>query len=142
MKIYWANALFSIADRNFNDTCVKILRNHGHTVFEPQEYKFKKCNSKTIFSKDTEEVQNCDVLIACLDQDPVDSGTACELGIAWALNKKMIGLYTDCRQFYKGEGKKSRNLYVLGCIRSRGVIVKNINEVLIELENIKKGDLK
>ena len=92
------------------------------------------------FFKDTEMIQECDIFIACIDQETIDCGVACELGIAWTLNKKLLGLYTDFRQFCKGEGKMYKNPYITGCIKSRGVIVININELLKELKHVGKSE--
>lgn len=140
MKIYWANSIFGTADRNFNDLCVGILRTQGYTVLNPQDNPFNQnkieCTADEIFSKDTEMIKECDVFIACIDQETVDCGVACELGIAWAENKKLLGVYTDFRQFRKGEGKMYKNPYILGCIKSRGTIVTNIEDLLKELKNV------
>lgn len=140
MKIYWANSIFSTADRNFNDLCVGILRREGYTVLTPQDNLFNQnnieCTADEIFIKDTEMIKECDVFVACIDQETIDCGVACEIGIAWADNKKLFGVYTDFRQFRKGEGKMYKNPYVLGCIKSRGTIVTNIEHLLEELKNV------
>ena len=143
IKIYWANSIFSAADRHFNELCVKTLRENGYVVLNPQENTFNQgaieCIANEVFSKDTEMIQECDIFIACIDQETIDCGVACELGVAWTLNKKLLGLYTDFRQFRKGEGKMYKNPYITGCIKSRGVIVTNINDLLKELKHVGKS---
>jgi nucleoside 2-deoxyribosyltransferase len=138
MKIYWANSIFSAADRAFNEQCVTLLRKNGYIVLNPQDNKFNQegveCSSLDIFSKDTSMIQECDIFIACIDQETIDCGVACELGIAWALNKKVLGLYTDFRQFRKGEGKMYKNPYVTGCIQCRGKIFSSFKDLLKELK--------
>jgi nucleoside 2-deoxyribosyltransferase len=138
LKIYWANSIFNAADRNFNNICVEILRREGYIVLNPQENPFNQnnieCNADEIFTKDTEMIKECDIFIACIDQETIDCGVACELGIAWAENKKLLGLYTDFRQSRRGEGRMYKNPYILGCIRSRGKIVTEIEDLLTELK--------
>lgn len=144
MKIYWANSIFSAANGHFNELCVKTLHENGYAVLNPQENTFNQraieYNANEVFSEDTEMIQEYDIFIACIDQEAIDCGVACELGIAWTLNKRLLGLYTDFRQFRKGEGKMYKNPYITGCIKSRGVIVTNINELLKELKHIEKSE--
>ena len=143
MKIYWGNSIFSMADREFNDKCVRALRKEGFTVLNPQENPFNQenteCSAHEIFTKDTEMVKECDVFVACIDQETIDSGVACELGIAWVENKILFGLYTDFRQFRKGEGRMYKNPYVLGCIASRSKILTNIKDLIKELKGVEKS---
>jgi nucleoside 2-deoxyribosyltransferase len=44
-QIYWANALFTEADRRFNAYYVKRLREAGYDVFLPQEAAVNEDNS-------------------------------------------------------------------------------------------------
>ena len=131
-KIYWANALFSDADRKFNEVSVVRVRAAGYSVFLPQEAFVKDADptNEEIFRVDTEELQSCDVVVACLDQFPIDSGVACEIGVAYASDIPVIGLYTDIRSKRTGEGRMYKNQYVLGAIQARGEIVSSIDELL------------
>ena len=131
-KIYWANALFSDADRKFNEVSVVRVRAAGYSVFLPQEAFVKDADptNKEIFRVDTEELQSCNVVVACLDQFPIDSGVACEIGVAYASDIPVIGLYTDIRSKRTGEGRMYKNQYVLGAIQARGEIVSSIDELL------------
>lgn len=133
MNIYWANSIFSQADRDFNSACVMRLRAHGLLVQSPQDLPFNSgdhiATADGIFQTDTAMIENCDVLIACIDQETIDCGVACEIGIAWALGKRIIGLYTDFRQVRTGEFRMYKNPYVIGCIMSRGPIAKTIDEL-------------
>ena len=144
MKIYWANSIFSKADRDFNIKCVKIIREKGYEVLNPQENPFnqngRESTASDIFTKDTEMIKECDVFVACIDQETIDCGVACELGIAWETKIILIGLYTDFRLFRISEVKMYKNPYILGCIKSRGKLVTNINGLLRELENVKKSE--
>ena len=131
-KIYWANALFSDADRKFNEISVKLVRSEGYTVFLPQEA-FKDDADPTneeIFRVDTTELQSSDIVVACLDQFPIDSGVACEIGVAYASDIPVIGLYTDIRSNREGPGRMYKNQYVLGAIEINGEIVSSVEELI------------
>jgi nucleoside 2-deoxyribosyltransferase len=146
MLIYWANSIFSEADRRFNSVCVESLRAEGFSVMNPQERNFnlgdsgKTVDAALIFRQDTTDVEKCDVLIACIDQETIDCGVSCEVGIAWTLKKKTIGLYTDFRQHRVGEGKMYKNPYVLGCILDHGIILNTVDQVVEELRRMSKQD--
>lgn len=131
--IYWANALFCEADRTFNAQCVRRLREVGYDVFLPQESPVNKDTSPSateIFRVDTSTILNSNLVIACLDQETIDSGVACEIGIAFAFGIPIIGLYTDIRQFRDGPGRMYKNLYTLGAVESFGEIVTSLDGLL------------
>jgi nucleoside 2-deoxyribosyltransferase len=138
-RVYWANSIFGEADRAFNARCVALLRTAGHVVANPQENLFNERGASAlageIFSHDTDQLTRCDVLVACLDQETIDCGVACELGIAWALGKRLIGLYTDFRQQRTDKWRMYKNPYVIGCIESRGRVVSSVDDLLTELGN-------
>jgi nucleoside 2-deoxyribosyltransferase len=131
-KVYWANALFSEADRKFNEEFVAKVRAAGYSVFLPQEAFSGDADptNEEIFRVDTDELQSCDVVIACLDQFPIDSGVACEIGVAYGANIPVIGLYTDIRRKRTGSGRMYKNQYVLGAIEANGEIVSSVDELL------------
>ena len=131
-KIYWANALFSEADRKFNESSVERVREAGYSVFLPQEAFSDDADptNEEIFRIDTEELQSCDAIVACLDQFPIDSGVACEIGVAYGSNIPVIGLYTDIRSKREGAGRMYKNQYVLGAIEARGEVVYSIEQLL------------
>ncbi len=131
-KIYWANALFSDADRAFNVVAVKRVRDAGYSVFLPQEAFSDDADptNEEIFRIDTDELQSCDAVVACLDQFPIDSGVACEIGVAYGSNIPVIGLYTDIRANRNGTGRMYKNQYVLGAIETLGEIVSSMDQLL------------
>lgn len=136
-SIYWANGIFGEADRHFNARCVQALRDAGYTVINPQDSPFNvgatEPTAAEIFGTDTRQVGECDVLVACLDQETIDAGVACEVGIAWALQKQIYGLYTDFRQNRDGPYRMYKNPYVIGCIESRGRVLRSLDTLLEEL---------
>jgi len=60
------------------------------------------------FLSDLKYLDNAKVVIALLDGPDVDSGTAVELGYAYAHGKEIFGLLTDWRRW--GPDRKVRNI--------------------------------
>ena len=143
MIIYWANSMFSEADRTFNSACVTQLRAMGYSVFSPQDKPFNQPRGETsashIFHADTDMIRTCDVLIACIDQETIDCGVACEIGIAWSWKKPVIAVCTDFRQFRAGEYKMYKNPYVMGCIQDGGEVVKSFEDLVKRLRSYETG---
>lgn len=143
LVVYWANSIFGEADRRFNDLCASRIRQAGYVVLSPQELAFNEAGGRAdateIFRSDTALVARADVLVACIDQEAIDCGVACELGIAWAQNKSIIGLYTDFRQHRVGEFKMYKNPYVIGCIQDKGTLVRSVEELLDCLEGLQRS---
>lgn len=135
-RIYWANAMFPEADREFNAKCADVLRGAGCNVFLPQEAAVNKAleefspSAKDIFRVDTCAILESELLVACIDQETIDCGVACEIGLAFAYGIPVIGLYTDIRQYRKGRGQMYKNLYVVGAIEAIGEIVPSVKELL------------
>jgi hypothetical protein len=73
--------------------------------------------------------------VALLDGPTVDDGTACEVGIFYALmqsdpgKKGIVGLLTDLRGVLGHEGH-GLNLFVLGCIEAAGKVCESLDEVV------------
>jgi nucleoside 2-deoxyribosyltransferase len=134
MAVYWANSIFSEADRAFNDDVVARLRAAGLEVLSPQNQPFNKAGHEAtasrIFAVDTSMIQACDVLAACIDQETIDCGVACEIGIAWALQKRIVALYTDFRQHRVGEFRMYKNPYVIGCVLDRGTVASTVDDLI------------
>jgi nucleoside 2-deoxyribosyltransferase/SAM-dependent methyltransferase len=132
-RIYWANSLFTEADRTYNTRVVKRLRDAGFEVFLPQESQVNESPSpasEEIFRTDSAAVLASRLLVACLDQETIDSGVACEVGLAYAFNIPIIGLYTDIRQHRQGKARMYKNLYVLGAIEAHGEMVASVDELI------------
>jgi nucleoside 2-deoxyribosyltransferase/SAM-dependent methyltransferase len=128
--------MFSMADQAFNIQCATLLRDQGHEVFLPQEAslntpdKERSPEAVRVFRLDSREIAATDVLVACIDQESIDSGVACEIGLAYARGIPIIGLYTDIRQYRRGRGLMYKNLYVLGAIESMGRIVSRPEDLI------------
>lgn len=133
--IYWGNALFSDADRFYNAECVEKLRNLNLVVYLPQESpenKKKSPGEVEIFTVDTEAIKDSKIIVMCIDQDPIDSGVACEIGVCYGLKKVILGLFTDIRKD-RERNKVYKNPYIIGAIKATG---GEIAESFAELEGM------
>ncbi|AKB85888.1 nucleoside 2-deoxyribosyltransferase domain-containing protein [Methanococcoides methylutens] len=103
-KIYLAAPLFSVAEQEFNKKLENALEDLGFSVFVPQEDSNdteaarEEMDSNNIFKLNVEAIDACDILVAVLDGGTdVDSGTAWEIGYAYAKEKTVVGIKTDFR---------------------------------------------
>lgn len=96
LKIYIAGPLFTLGEVNFNLQLEEELYQELEVdIFLPQNV--ISTNVSSIFNTDKEEIEKSEVMIAILDGVDVDSGTAWEIGYAFALRKRIIGIRTDFR---------------------------------------------
>jgi nucleoside 2-deoxyribosyltransferase len=88
--------------------------------------------ARTIGERNREALQSCELLVAFLDGQEVDAGTAAEVGFGAAYGLKCFGLRSDYRQ--SGEPGATINLQVEAFIAmSGGRIVRSLEELLDEL---------
>lgn len=85
-----------------------------------------------IGTKNERAIRECDRLVAVLDGVDVDSGTAAEVGFAYALGKRVDGLRTDVRLSGDNEGSVV-NLQVQYFIEASGGRIAARHEELLEL---------
>jgi len=139
MKVFISGPLFSQAEREFNLKVDEKLREHGFETFLPQRDagKLDELISKegerayrTIFKRDLDGLEWADVVVAILDGTDVDSGTAFEVGYAFARGKPVVGLKTDMRVFAKDE--EVNNMLAQGV----KALVSNLDEMVSELKKI------
>ncbi len=131
--IYLAAPLFSEAELDFNRKLRNEIKGAGFKVFLPQEdsnnVKERDDRQKVIFTKNEAGIRKSDIVAAVLDGTDVDSGTAWEIGYAYALGKPVLGIRTDFRTLGI-EG--TVNLMI-----ERSVIIcKNIPELLNRLKSL------
>lgn len=154
MKIYFANALFSQADINYNAQLAAQIRNLSPQIelYLPQENndindKQAYADSKMIAQADTEKLLASDLVIVILDGNTIDNGVASEIGVAYAQKIPIIGLYTDTRQQGASNQQKLAalnqvaenqfhyvNLYTTGLIKLNGTIVNNEADLLTAIK--------
>jgi nucleoside 2-deoxyribosyltransferase/predicted secreted protein len=102
-RVYLAAPLFSEAERFFNTSVARLLRDNLFDVHLPQE---AGDNSDTrdnrkqenIFFSNKTALEESDVVVAIIDGADADSGTAWEMGYASAEGKPVIALRTDFRR--------------------------------------------
>ena len=99
--------------------------------------------AERIFAKDWSGLSEANAVLAILDGPTIDDGTACEIGIFYALmqddpeKKGIVGLVTDLRAARETnrEGEaKGLNLFVVGCIEAAGTIARSLEEAQTVLE--------
>ena len=138
-------------EQRYNAEVVKQIRETYPEVdvYLPQEQadindKSQYADSKMIAQYDTDAVMASDLLIAVLDGLTIDAGVASEIGIAYANDIPVLGLFTDPRQSGADVPEKLEalneiaesqfpyvNLYTVGLIKLNGEIV-NSEEKLVE----------
>ncbi|MDY0387856.1 MAG: nucleoside 2-deoxyribosyltransferase [Methanolobus sp.] len=103
-QIYLAGPLFSQAERDFNIMLRDRLVEMGFAVFLPQEDGNDTQSSRMedrqriTFENDVRGIDRSDIVLAILDGgSDVDSGTAWEMGYAYAKGMPVLGLKTDFR---------------------------------------------
>jgi nucleoside 2-deoxyribosyltransferase len=136
--VYWANSMFSISDMEFNQKYAKVLRDAGINVYLPQEdavYIGKSPTETDIFKGDVAAVKQCKIFVACIDQETIDCGVACQIGIANVLDKYIIGFYSDSRKD-RPNNKMYKNPHVMGAIKSAGEIVSTLDELLNAIQKV------
>ncbi len=131
--VYLAAPLFSEAELDFNRKLRDEIKGAGFEVFLPQEdsnnIKDEKTRQKIIFGKNEAAIMNSDIIVAVIDGTDVDSGTAWEIGFAYARGKPIFGLRTDFRTLGI-EG--AVNLMIERSV----VLFTNISELLNRLKSL------
>ena len=141
MRVYFAGPLFTPYERSFIDECASRLRAEGIDVFVPHENALADgdTSAATIFVKDWQGLSEADAVVAVLDGPMVDDGTACEIGIFYALmqadpsKKGILGLLTDLRSTRLSHEGHGLNLFVLGCVEAAGKVCGSLDEVVAAL---------
>ena len=157
--IYLAGPLgFSEAGTYFVDHVLSPeLKSHGYQVINPFDL-VDKDKVKALYAmplgkerlkawqefntetgqRNREAIDSCDIIVAVLDGPDVDSGTAAEIGYAFARNKRIVGYRNDFRLSSDDEGGKV-NLQVEYFIRaSGGDIVREVSELADALAKLPK----
>jgi len=117
INIYIASPLgFTESTRSFMDTLEDMIASCGYTVHNPwrmtdpelfrlaaaiqdtsQRWQaLRQANSQTAATNE-QAIRDCDRVVAVLDGPDVDSGTASEIGFAYAVGKRIYGYRGDSR---------------------------------------------
>lgn len=156
-KLYFAAPLFSEAEQLYNEQVVTLIESifkNSVEVYLPQRNdsindKSQYADSVMIANGDNAYLEDADILIALLDGTAMDPGVAAEVGYFYSMNKPIIGIYTDSRQGSYGNQEKLNaldelaesqfsyvNLYVVGLIKQRGLIVSHSNQAIDALAEL------
>ena len=145
MKVYLAGPLFTPYERGYISACAQVLRAHGIDPFVPHESPKVEIpgdtrgRAKRCFDNDFGAINTASAMLAIINGAEVDDGTACEIGIFYALmqrdpsKKGIVALHDDWRTHEGGEGK-GLNGFVLGCLREAGVVCRTLDEAMAQLE--------
>ncbi len=156
MKVYTAGPLgFSEGGRLFHARILHALQLAGHVTLDPWTFDPAKIASVLALPYGTGKrdawaklnveigghnqqlIDECDVVLAVLDGADVDSGTAAEIGYAYARNKKIIGYRGDFRLSADNEGSVV-NLQVEYFIKaSGGTIIAEISNMNSAIDALK-----
>lgn len=101
-RAYIAAPLFSEAERDYNRKIADLLAKYAISAYLPQEAGDTSdtrslLNQKEIFETNIQALEAADLIIAVLDGADADSGTAYEIGYAYAKGKRIISIRTDFR---------------------------------------------
>ena len=164
MRIYLAGPLgFSEAGRSFHQGVITpLIAALGHAALDPwtlhdaaeiaeaaalpygpeKRERWRELNGR-VGAGNAEAIDACDLVFAVLDGTDVDSGTAAEIGYAFARGKTIIGYRGDFRLSADNEGSIV-NLQVEYFIRaSGGTIITAIDELaaaLAAIPSLSQGD--
>ena len=102
-RVYLAAPLFSEAERTFNAAVARLLKANLFEVHLPQEAGDDSDARDTreqerLFLLNKKALEDADIVVAIIDGADADSGTAWEMGYAFARGKPVIALRTDFRR--------------------------------------------
>jgi nucleoside 2-deoxyribosyltransferase len=149
--VYVAGPLFSQAEREFLEKIVDCLAQTAH--LDPSKHFFlphrdggelgKGPTRRTIFNLDIETLKGAEIVIALLDGQDVDSGTSIELGVAYALGKKIFGIITDFRSYCTNDHEPHRpNLMVWGVCEEGKTLFHGLPELSESFANYVKANIR
>ena len=101
MLTYIAGPLFNEKEREFLEEINAVCRAIGISTYLPSQDGglLSQDNDDEVFQTDIKALNKADIVVASLNGVDVDSGTAFEIGYAFAKRKKLFGLHTDFRTF-------------------------------------------
>jgi nucleoside 2-deoxyribosyltransferase len=102
-RVYLAAPLFSEAERTYNATLAALLEKNLFDVYLPQDTgddsdRRNGPEQNRLFYKNLHALKESDSIVAIIEGADADSGTAWEMGFAFALGKPVVALRTDFRR--------------------------------------------
>jgi len=132
-RVYLAAPLFSRAEREYNIYLSTVLFSHFFEVYLPQDvgddsrHRDRAANQE-IFSRHIRELDTTDIVVAVIDGSDADSGTAWEMGYAYAHHIPVIAIRTDFRM-------AGRHEYVNLMLEQSAVLVRSTKELLTTIKS-------
>lgn len=137
-KIYLAGPLFSVAELQFNELVANGLEEFVD-VYVPQRDGglmrdmvrngvSSEVAALKVFLRDMKAIRRADYLIAILDGRVIDEGVALELGVAYSLEKRCLGLQTDSRRL----ASWGNNPMITGALE---IVFENVEDLFLWMEN-------
>jgi len=107
-RVYLAAPLFSEAERHYNLSLANLLRKNLFDVYLPQDASDDTAKRglgehRRLFSVNRDTLAVSDAVVAVIDGADADSGTAWEMGYAYAKEIPVIAVRTDFRHVGAGE---------------------------------------
>jgi len=159
-KIYLASPYgFSESTKRFLEDLRTQLRSAGHNVKDPWELddkylaalriraeglspqrriaELQKINRK-IARINSKAICDSEIVVACLDGPDVDSGTASEIGFAFAHKKKIFGYRGDFRLTGENEAALVNMQVQYWIEKSKGRILRTVPDLLAALTETKQ----
>jgi len=135
VKVYLSAPLFTQMERQWNRMLAAALQDRieGAEVILPQDFKFGSSFNRPedfpkLFRACLDSLEEADLVVAVLDGSDVDSGTAFEVGYAYARKIPIIGIRTD----YRKSQDRGLNLMMAQCCTEL-VRTMSFNEDLSQL---------
>ena len=127
-RVYLAAPLFSQAEKDYNNRLAALLSSHFFEVYLPQEmgddsHQRDRVAHQEIFSRNIQKLGTADMVVAVIDGPDADSGTAWEMGYAYAHKIPVIAIRTDFRM-------AGRHEYVNLMLEQSAVLVRSMKELL------------
>jgi len=103
--VYIAGPLFDEGERWWIEKVDSVVAAAGFTTFLPHRDNPAKtaANVGQIFASNRAALDNCSMVVASLNGVITDDGTAWEIGYAYALGRRIIGIHTDWRSRFPSE---------------------------------------
>lgn len=102
MKVYLAGPFFNDKQIEYIEKAENILRNKGFDLFSPRDHTIENGDmlpnniwGKEVFKMDISAIDSCDLVVAIYSGMYSDTGTAMEIGYAYAKGKDILIVCTD-----------------------------------------------
>ncbi len=136
-KIYVAGPLFTEGQRWLLERVDAVCRAHGFETYLPHRdagLYDRDSDSSFFFQQDLRQLQEADAVVAVLNGDDVDSGTAWEMGYFYAIKGgPIVGYVNDTR---RPRPKAQLNPMVAGCLQA---LVEDLDALADALEQLKRS---